>query len=85
MPSAATRWEPDLPPAPPLSAGNYFARGPLRDGRALCDRLEEQVIPCFYARNGQFVDVMRYTIALNGSFFNAQRMLQQYVVKAYYE
>ena len=26
---------------------------------------------------------MRYAIALNGSFFTAQRMLQEYVVKAY--
>jgi hypothetical protein len=27
--------------------------------------------------------VMRYAIALNGSFFTAQRMLQEYVTKAY--
>jgi starch phosphorylase len=27
--------------------------------------------------------VMRYAIALNGSFFNTHRMLQQYVLKAY--
>jgi starch phosphorylase len=27
---------------------------------------------------------MRHAIALNGSFFNTQRMLQQYVVKAYF-
>jgi len=25
-----------------------------------------------------------HTIALNGSFFNTQRMMQQYVVKAYF-
>ena len=28
--------------------------------------------------------VMRHTIALNGSFFNTQRMVQQYVLKAYF-
>jgi starch phosphorylase len=28
--------------------------------------------------------MMRHAIALNGSFFNTQRMLQQYVVKAYF-
>jgi len=27
--------------------------------------------------------VMRHSIALNGSFFNTHRMLQQYVLKAY--
>jgi hypothetical protein len=27
--------------------------------------------------------VMRYTIALNGSFFNTQRMVAQYVANAY--
>jgi starch phosphorylase len=31
-----------------------------------------------------FSSVMRHAIALNGSFFNAQRMMQQYVVKAYF-
>lgn len=30
-----------------------------------------------------FIDVMRHCISLNGSFFNTQRMVQQYVVKAY--
>jgi hypothetical protein len=28
---------------------------------------------------------MRHSISLNGSFFNTQRMVQQYVVKAYLE
>jgi starch phosphorylase len=27
---------------------------------------------------------MRSTIALNGSFFNTQRMLEQYVINAYF-
>jgi len=31
------------------------------------------------------VEIMRHAIALNGSFFNTQRMMQQYVLKAYYE
>jgi hypothetical protein len=31
-----------------------------------------------------FVEIMRYTIALNGSFFNTQRMVTQYVAKAYF-
>ena len=33
----------------------------------------------------RFVDVMRHAIASNGSFFNTQRMILQYVLKAYFE
>jgi starch phosphorylase len=50
---------------------------------ALYDKLERTVLPLFYRSRDRFVDVMRYAIALNGSFFTAQRMLQEYVLKAY--
>ena len=50
---------------------------------ALYDTLERTVLPLFYGNRNRFTDVMRYAIALNGSFFTAQRMLQEYVVKAY--
>jgi glycogen phosphorylase len=39
----------------------------------------------FYRERGRFIEMMRYAIALNGSFFNTQRMVQQYVLKAYFE
>jgi glycogen phosphorylase len=32
----------------------------------------------------RYVDIVRHCIALNGSFFNTQRMMQQYVQKAYF-
>jgi glycogen phosphorylase len=51
---------------------------------ALYDALERTVLPLFYTRRDGFVDVMRYAIALNGSFFTAQRMLQEYAIKAYH-
>ena len=50
---------------------------------ALYDTLERTVVPLFYRDRDRFTQVMRYAIALNGSFFTAQRMLQEYVVKAY--
>jgi starch phosphorylase len=50
---------------------------------ALYDTFEHTVAPLFYRNRERFTDVMRYAIALNGSFFTAQRMLQEYVVKAY--
>ncbi len=56
-----------------------------RDAAALYDKLEKVVIPLYYTQRERFVDVMRHAIALNGSFFNTHRMLQQYVVKAYFE
>ena len=49
----------------------------------LYDTLERKVLPLFYHDREAFIDVMRYAIALNGSFFTAQRMLQEYVIKAY--
>ena len=38
----------------------------------------------FYNDRDRFIDIMRHAIALNGSFFNTQRMVQQYVRKAYF-
>jgi starch phosphorylase len=50
---------------------------------SLYDTLEHVVAPLFYRNRDRFTDVMRYAIALNGSFFTAQRMLHEYVIKAY--
>jgi glycogen phosphorylase len=55
----------------------------VTDATALYDVLERVVLPVFYQRRNVFIDVMRHAIALNGSFFTAQRMLQEYVIKAY--
>jgi starch phosphorylase len=54
------------------------------DSRALYDKLEHEVIPKFYEDRAGWIEIMRHAIALNGSFFNTQRMLQQYVLKAYF-
>ena len=54
------------------------------DAASLYDKLEHVIIPMFYRHRGVFLNVMRHTIALNGSFFNTQRMLQQYIVRAYF-
>jgi starch phosphorylase len=56
-----------------------------RDAASLYDRLEQSVIPLFYQNPDRFTDVMRHAISLNGSFFNTQRMIQQYVLRAYFE
>jgi starch phosphorylase len=55
------------------------------DAASLYDKLEGIVIPLFYKDRERFLDVMHHAIALNGSFFNTQRMIQQYVLRAYFE
>lgn len=54
------------------------------DAQHLYEKLERQIIPLFYNERERFIDVMRHAIALNGSFFNSNRMLQEYVLKAYF-
>ena len=56
----------------------------MKDAGALYDKLESVVIPLFYNNREQFTNIMLHAIALNGSFFNTQRMMQQYVMKAYF-
>jgi starch phosphorylase len=53
------------------------------DARALYDKLERAVLPCFYEHSERFWDVMRGAIALNASFFNTHRMMLQYLYDAY--
>jgi hypothetical protein len=38
----------------------------------------------FYSDRDRYIDVMRHAIALNASFFNTERMVDQYVRKAYF-
>ncbi len=41
-----------------------------------------RVCPLFYHDRDRFINVMRSSIALNGSFFNTQRMMLEYVLRA---
>jgi starch phosphorylase len=51
--------------------------------RSLYDKLESVILPLYYKDADAFAKVMREAIAINGSFFNTQRMLMQYVRNAY--
>ena len=55
-----------------------------RDAASLYDKLESVILPLLYRKLDRFLEVMHHTIALNGSFFTTERMLQQYVLKAYF-
>lgn len=64
--------------------GKDEPRDRTNDVASLYDKLERVIIPMFYFDRDRFLSVMRHAIALNGSFFNTQRMVQQYVLNAYF-
>ena len=53
------------------------------DASSLYDKLERVIVPLFYGHPEGFAEVMRSSIALNGSFFNTERMMEQYLANAY--
>ncbi len=55
-----------------------------KEATSLYERLEQVIIPMFYNERDRFINVMLHAAALNGSFFNTQRMMQQYVLNAYF-
>jgi starch phosphorylase len=50
---------------------------------SLYEKLEQVILPLFYNAPDGYAKVMRAAIAMNGSFFNTQRMISQYVRNAY--
>jgi len=71
-----------------------WAIGPLRhsgdetlnnheDAESLYDKLEQVILPMYYNEQHKYLSVMQHAIAINGSFFNTQRMVQQYITDAY--
>jgi starch phosphorylase len=52
--------------------------------KSLYEHLEQIILPMYYSKPEEWRRVMRSTIALNGSFFNTQRMLEQYILNAYF-
>src|SRR3972149_11256941 len=64
--------------------GRVEPHASTKDAASLYQKLEEVILPLFDNDREQFVELMRHAIAINGSFFNTQRMLQQYVLSAYF-
>ena len=54
------------------------------DERALFEKLQKEIVPMYCEDRSRFIGIMRHSIALNGSFFNTQRMLLQYLARAYF-
>lgn len=55
------------------------------DAHALYNKLEMIILPMFCNEPDRYAEVMRHSIALNASFFNTERMLSQYITKAYFK
>jgi starch phosphorylase len=55
----------------------------VKEAASLYDKLETLILPMFYGRPSAYARIMRHAIALNGSFFNARRMVLQYRENAY--
>jgi glycogen phosphorylase len=56
----------------------------IGEANSLYEQLERVILPLFYERQDEWQRIMRSTIALNGPYFNTQRMLEQYVLNAYF-
>lgn len=50
----------------------------------LYSKLENIIMPMYYHNRDTYIAIMRNAIAINGSFFNTERMINQYVTKAYF-
>jgi starch phosphorylase len=57
---------------------------PETDTRSLYEVLEHRVARRFYTERDGFLAVRRAAVALNGSFFNTERMVREYARRAYH-
>ena len=60
-----------------------YPEDPEVERSSLYNKLNYVIVPLFYGAPQNYGRVMRSTIAVNGAYFTAQRMLQQYVSEAY--
>lgn len=55
------------------------------EAQELYEKLEKVIIPMFYKTKDKWINIMQLSIAINASFFNTHRMIQEYVLNAYLE
>jgi len=53
------------------------------EAQELYDKLESIIIPMFYKDREKWINIMQHSIAINASFFNTYRMVQQYISNSY--
>jgi starch phosphorylase len=65
------------------AAGGSAPTDSQAEAESLYSKLESVILPLYYNERAKFLEVMQHAIAINGSFFNTQRMVQQYITDAY--
>jgi glycogen phosphorylase len=65
------------------AAGGGAPTDNTAEAESLYSKLEDVILPMYYNERSKFLGVMQHAIAINGSFFNTQRMVQQYITDAY--
>ena len=50
----------------------------------LYDKLATKILPLYYQDRPGFIKIMKHVSALNGSYFNTYRMMNEYVAKVYF-
>ena len=56
---------------------------PDDEAEDLYRKLKETIIPLYYSDKHEWTRIMKHCIAINGSFFNTYRMVQQYIATTY--
>jgi|GEM_PF-123223 len=75
-----TGWS--IGPHPETSSG---PGSDAEDTEDLYAKLEHVILPKYAGDKHSWIKMMRSSIAINGSFFNTQRMVEQYVLSAYFK
>jgi starch phosphorylase len=68
----------------PTEVGEDLEADNAVDANDLYNKLEKEIIPMFYNNKPKWMTLVRHNIALNASFFNTHRMIQQYITNAYF-
>lgn len=53
------------------------------DANELYEKLKHKIVPMYYNERGEWIFMMKHSISHNGSFFNTQRMVSQYVTSSW--
>ena len=64
---------------------DFIQNKPEEDVKDLYAKLEYLILPTYYDSRDKWTEIMRYTIAINASFFNTHRVMQQYVLNSYFK
>ena len=68
---------------PKSSGSNAAQQADAEDALDLYHKLHEVIAPMYYTNRDRWTTVMQHAIAVNASFFNTHRMVQQYAANAY--